>query len=134
MKVKQEKLTKQQIIETLDALYTAAGAMKGRAEMKLFLRDLLTQSERIMLGRRILIAQRLVAGDRYDDIQAALGSGPGTIANVERWLQDQVPGYEKAIEGMEAEYVKRRGPPRERDSLAYLKKRFPLFAYLAKHR
>lgn len=134
MKVKQDKLTKQQIIETLDVLYTAAGAMKGRAEMKLFLRDLLTQSERIMLGRRILIAQRLVAGDRYDDIQAALGSGPGTIANVERWLQDQVPGYEKAIEGMEAEYVKRRGPPRERDSLAYLKKRFPLFAYLATHR
>ena len=132
MKVKQDKLTKRQIIETLDALYTAAGAMKGRAETKLFLRDLLTQSERIMLGRRILIAQRLVAGERYDDIQSELGSGPGTIANIERWLQDQVPGYEKAIQGMETEYVKRRSAPRERDSLAYLKKRFPLFAYLVK--
>jgi uncharacterized protein YerC len=134
VKVRQDKLTKRQIIETLDALYTAAGTVRGRDAMKLFLRDLLTKSERIMLGRRILIAQRLVAGETYDAIQSELGAGPGTIAGVERWLQDQVPGYEKAIQGMEDEYIRRRGPQRDTDTREYFKKRFPLFAYLFKSR
>ncbi len=132
MKVKARSLSKRQIIETLDALYTAAGSIKGRAAMKLFLRDLLTESERVMLGRRLLIAQRLIGNKTYDAIQTELGVGGTTIAKVEQWLQDQLPGYETALKGMEQEFVTRRGKLRERDSLVYLKKKFPLFALLVK--
>ena len=79
MKVKPKNLNKKQTIEVLDALYTAAGSVQGRDAMKLFLRDLLTPSERIMLGRRILIAKQLLAGKPYEDIQKDLqvGSDPG---------------------------------------------------------
>ena len=68
MKVRAQKLTRQQKIDTLDALYTAAGTVRGRGTMKLFLRDLLTESERIMLGRRIMIARNLLENCTYYDI------------------------------------------------------------------
>ena len=131
MKVKAKNLDKQQIIETLDSLYTAASAVKGRAEMKLFLRDLLTESERVMLGRRILIAQRLIGGETYEDIRGALGVGPCTIAKVERWLQDQMPGYETALKGMEKEFLKRRSKF-SHYSRSQFEKKFPLLALLVK--
>ena len=100
MKIRKNDLTKEQIIETLDTLYTAAGSLNGRETMKQFLRDLLTESERIMLGRRLMIARRILAGEGYDDIRTNLGVGRATIATVHHWLQDQMPGYEKAIKGL----------------------------------
>ena len=101
MKRKAKELTDEQRIETLDALYTAASSLKGRSAMKLFLRDLLTESERIMLGRRIIIARKLIAGEPYDAIEEELRVGRDTIWRVQRWLFDQLPGYEKAIAEME---------------------------------
>ncbi len=111
MKRRAKELTDEQRIKTLDALYTAAGTVKGRAAMKIFLRDLLTESERIMLGRRILIARELLAQKSYPNISAEMGSGFDTIARVERWLHDQFPGYEDAIRGMEKEFAARKPRP-----------------------
>ncbi|MAF59295.1 hypothetical protein CL631_00390 [bacterium] len=107
MKVKVKELSKKDRIETLDALYTAASTLKGREAMKLFLRDLLTESERIMLGRRILIARELLAGATYDSIMTSLKVGPDTVWRVHRWLLDQAPGYEEAIKNMREEVDKR---------------------------
>lgn len=99
--------------------------------MKLFLRDLLTESERIMLGRRIIIARRLLAGDRYDDIEADLHVGRDTIGRVQKWLWDQLPGYEQAIKEMEKEFVARQERYADKKlyatSMLYrLKKKYPL--------
>jgi len=126
MKVKAKNLTKEHKIEILDGLYTAAGSLKGRAAMKLFLRDLLTESERIMLGRRIAIARLLLAGERYEDIQNKLRVGATTIGKVQQWLFDQMPGYEQAIKGMEEEFTKRRRSRAPMGTFTYLKKRYPL--------
>ncbi len=46
MKKQAHKLSDKEKMVTLDALYTAAGSLRGRADMKAFLRDLLTPSER----------------------------------------------------------------------------------------
>jgi len=126
MKVRPKKLTKNQIIETLDALYTAAGSLRGRATMKLFLRDLLTEGERVMLGRRILIARRLLSGQSYLTIQHDLGTSPVTVRNVEKWLDDQMPGYETAIQGLQESLAKRKQKNASIGTFAYLKKRYPL--------
>ncbi len=104
MKRKITDLTEKERIATLDALYTAAGTVRGREAMKLFLRDLLTESERIMLGRRILIARLLLAGRGQEDIMKELRVGPDTVFRVKRWLEDQMPGYETAIKAMEKVY------------------------------
>jgi uncharacterized protein YerC len=107
MKRKSSDLSDMERMQTLDALYTAAGTVKGRAAMKLFLRDLLTESERIMLGRRILIARKLLAGASYGEIGEELKVGFDTIERIQHWLHDQLPGYEKAVEEMEKEFKKR---------------------------
>ncbi len=107
MKVRSRSLTDKQRIEILDTLYTTAGGVRGRDAMKLFLRDLLTPSERIMLGRRIMIARRLIAGNRYDDIEVDMKVGRDTIGRVQRWLNDQLPGYEQAVAKLEKELDKR---------------------------
>jgi uncharacterized protein YerC len=129
MKKKMNQLSELQIIETLDALYTAAGSLKGRNNMKAFLKELLTPSERLMLGRRILIARYLLSGYTHAEIGAYLEVGPNTIVKVERWLHAQMPGYRAAIKGLEKEFKKRsdrREIAANPFSLKALKKKYPL--------
>ncbi|MBI5645228.1 hypothetical protein HY970_03975 [Candidatus Kaiserbacteria bacterium] len=133
MKVRAKELSKQDRIEVLDALYTAAASIKGREAMKMFLRDLLTESERIMLGRRILIARMLIAGCTHRYIASGLHVGLDTVSKVHHWLDDQLPGYETAIDGMTKEFDKRywesKAGQRElyaTNTLYRLKKKYPL--------
>ena len=129
MKRKMRDLTKKEIIVTLDALYTAASAIKGRDAVKLFLRDLLTSSERIMLGRRIIIARMLIAGVSHEEIERRLRVGRGTIGRVNKWLHDQFPGFEKAIAEMERIYElrsKRSTRGLEPFSASWMRRRYPL--------
>ena len=131
MRRKVKELSDKERIETLDALYTAAGTVQGREAMKLFLRDLLTPSERIMLGRRILIARKLISGVTYDEIARELKTGTDTVLKVSRWLDDQLPGYERVIAGMEAEFKKRKDKAISKklyatSALYRLKKKYPL--------
>ena len=131
MKIKAKELSDKQRIETLDALYTAAGTVHGREAMKLFLRDVLTESERIMIGRRILIARHILKGSQTDGIAEVLHVGYDTIYRVERWLHDQFPGYERAIEEMEKEFKKRHDAKEDKrmyatSTLYRLKKKYPM--------
>ncbi|MEK7133698.1 MAG: Trp family transcriptional regulator [Patescibacteria group bacterium] len=127
MKVRAKELSEKARMSILDALYTAASSVKGRAAMKLFLRDLLTESERIMLGRRILIARRLIAHERHDEIARDMRVGFDTIYRVHRWLEDQLPGYEDAIAGLEREYKKRGEKHLYATSAIFrLKKKYPI--------
>lgn len=128
MKVKIKSLGEKERIKTLDALYTAASSLKGRDAVKRFLRDLLTESERVMLGRRILIAQKLLMGSTYREVARSLGVGRDTVRTVQNWLEDQMPGYEEAIKGMEREYDARRKKHSrpEFGTLSWLKKKYPV--------
>ncbi len=129
MKRKKDELSKEDYSKTLDYLYTAASSIKGRDGVKLFLRDLLTPSERIMLGRRIWIARMLLNGCSQREIGARLKVGPNTVWRVERWLKDQLPGYETALRGLEHE-LNRRALEREarEDPFSFiaLKRKYPL--------
>jgi uncharacterized protein YerC len=126
MKKKLSQLSGSQQRETLDILYTAAGAVKGRDATKAFLRELLTPSERIMLGRRIWIARLLLQGYSQAEIGEKLEVGPNTIWRVQKWLNEQMPGYKEAIKGMESEFKKRKAKRTDPFSLAGLKKRYPM--------
>ncbi len=135
MKRKVSDLNEQERIETLDALYTAASSVKGRDAVKLFLRDLLTESERIMLGRRILIARMLIGGSSYAQIGERMHVGYDTIERIQKWLSDTAPGYERVVAEMEEEFKKRNkkklwkdlySDPSLSGLLARLKKQRPL--------
>ena len=126
MKVKAKRLSDRQRIETLDTLYTAAGTVRGRNAMKLFLRDLLTESERIMLGRRIIIARKLIAGESHRDIESQMRVGRDTIGRIQKWLWDQLPGYEQAVAELEKEFEKRIFKKQYAESALFrLKKKYP---------
>lgn len=131
MRVQAKKLSSTERTEVLDALYTAAGTLKGREAAKGFLRNLLTESERIMLGRRILIARSLLSGMSYDEIVERYKVGKDTIRNVSGWLDEQLPGYEKVIADMETEFGKRNEKQRDKrlyatSALHRLKQKYPL--------
>ncbi len=127
MKKRLRELTEKERIATLDALYTAAGTIHGRKAMKLFLRDLLTESERVMLGRRILIARLLLQDETRDAIRTRTGAGFATIERIRRWLQDQMPGYETAIAAMEEEFGRREFKKKYASSMLFrFKRRYPL--------
>lgn len=129
MKRKIDDLSEQEKMETLDALYTAAGSISGRDATKAFLKELLTPSERIMLGRRIQIARMLLSGYSQATIGEALKVGPNTIWRVEKWLNGQMPGYKNAIKGLEKE-MKKRNEKREIAQNPFgftaLKKKYPM--------
>ena len=134
MKVRPRKIDNKEKIEYLDALYTAVESLKSREEVKNFLRDLLTESERIMVGRRIIIAKRLLDNQCYDQIIKEMKVGPDTIMRVHRWLEDDIDGYEKVVKKLEKVLESRQ----ERRDKAYtdpfsfegLKKRYPLHFFL----
>lgn len=126
MKRKVKDLTKSEYMVTLDSLYTAASSLTGREAVKAFLRDLLTPSERVMLGRRVVIARLLLAGETYERICERVRVGKGTVSRVDKWLNDQFPGYEKAIQGLEREMQKRKAGHPESYTYAWLKKKYPL--------
>lgn len=130
MKVRAKNLPDQHRIQILDALYTAAGSVRGRSAMRLFLRDLLTESERIMLGRRIIIARMLILGESRRSIEQELKVGPDTVYRVGQWLEDQLPGFENAIAQLEKEFAKREERRQAKElyetSLIFrLKKKYP---------
>lgn len=131
MKVKAKELSDRHRMEVLDTLYTAAGTVRGRDAMKLFLRDLLTESERIMMGRRLIIARKIIAGESEREIEASLKVGRDTIWKVKRWLHDQLPGYENAIKELEKELDLRKKKYEDKklyatSTLYRLKKKYPL--------
>lgn len=130
MKVKPRKIQNKDRMRYLDTLYTAVSGLKSREEIKKFLRDLLTESERIMIGRRIIIAQMLLEEKSYEEIIRELKVGKDTIMRVHRWLEDDVDGYEKAIKQLE-KVLTARQEKRDRayiDPFSFegLKKRYPL--------
>lgn len=71
--------------------------LDGKAETFKFLKDLLNRQERIMLIRRLRIAELLLAGWKYRDIQEEMRCGCGTIGRVQRWLNFGRNGYKAAI-------------------------------------
>ena len=130
MKIRPRKIESKERMKYLDALYTAIESLKSREEVKSFLRDLLTESERIMIGRRIIIAQRLLQDQSYDQIMKEMRVGPDTIMRVHRWLEDDNWGYEKVIKNLEKVFESRfKSKDKEYyDPLSFkgLKRRYPL--------
>ncbi len=131
MKVRSKELTNEARMETLDALYTAMSSIKDRTAMKAFLKDLLTESERIMLGRRIMLARAILSGMTYDEIVLEYKVGKDTILKIHRWLDDQFPGYETVVQQMEKEFKARKEKFENKkmyatSALYRLKKKYPL--------
>lgn len=130
-KVNPRALDSESKMKYLDLLWTSISQLETREETKHFFKDLLSESEAIMLARRIEIARRLLEGQSYDEIARELGVGKDTIGRVQRWLISGFGGYEKAIKGFKKEldhrFNKSRKANKEKSySFNWIKQKYPL--------
>lgn len=98
MKIKSKELKNENKTRYIDILYAALGHAQAKNEVRSFVNDLLTESEQIMLGRRILIALKLLEKRPHDQIVRELGVGLDTVYRVQKWLGGRHRGYEKVVE------------------------------------
>lgn len=116
--------------EYLDLLWTSIAGLETRQGVKNFFKDLLSESEAVMLARRILIAKMLLEGKTYQEIIDELKVGIDTINRVSQWLSSGFGGYEKAIKAFDRALAKRKEIEKKKFlrpySFDWLKNKYPL--------
>lgn len=96
-----------------------------------FLRDVLTESEIIMIARRLEIARWLLAGHSHYIVAGQLGVGLTTVYSVDRWLERRFKNYQETLEPLfhksDAKTLRKFGTRIAVDphSLRGLRKRYP---------
>lgn len=84
----------------LDLFWTSFSKMSKKGDMILFLEDLLTSTEKVMLSKRLSIAFLLVKGYDYRSICNLLKVSSPTVWAVNLNLKHTGLGYKKAIENI----------------------------------
>lgn len=82
----------------LDLLWTSLSSISQKEKVALFLDDLLTPTEKIMIAKRLAIAFMLMKGYSYPTINSMLKVTDTTIWNVKTNLSYRGQGYKTAIE------------------------------------
>lgn len=131
-RVQPKSLPAQERKELLDDLWNMIALLEDKEEVHRFFRDLLSETEAIMLARRVQIAKALLHGVSYEEIKVIMHTSDVTIAGVHRWLQSGFGGYTSALPRLEkAVEQQRKGNEKQRDastpySFEWLKRRYPI--------
>lgn len=129
-KVNPRNLDSVEKMKYLDILWSSIAGLRSREEVKNFFKDLLSESEAIMLGRRIQVAKMLLEGKTYYEIIGVLKVGGDTVGRVQQWLASGFGGYEKAVARFEEVLERRKEIERNKNlepySFEWLKKKYPL--------
>ena len=136
MKFETKKIRSDIKSKCLDALYAALDFAKERNELKSFVNDILTEGEKVMVGRRILIAKRLLTKQPYRKVVAEMGVGLDTVYRVKKWLGGRHKGYEKVVEEIKKAVgsVKRRSDFKDyypTSGLAEIRRRYKSYYWLS---
>src|SRR3989344_2089095 len=91
------KLSKDKIDQLSQHIINASFLIRDRRDLNLFFGDLLTTTEKIMLGKRLLIAMMIERGRAYMDIRRMLGVSDPTIAIISEQLKKDGRGFRSAI-------------------------------------
>lgn len=131
-RVQPKSLSRKELSDFFEEFWTMVASLETKDEVRNFFRDLLSETEALMLARRIRIAKLLLKGISYEDITKAIHASEGTIAQVHRWLQSGFGGYKASIPHLE-QILEKRGEARKKKreqavpySFAWLKRRYPL--------
>lgn len=69
----------------------------GDEAVKHFIESVLTDGERMTIGRRITIAQLILQGRTYYEVNELLQVSPNTFSKIRRWVAEQMPKYESIL-------------------------------------
>lgn len=103
-----KKYREQERDPALKTLHDMAEGMKEKDSVTTFINEVLTESERLVLGRRILIAQMLVTGHSQAHIREKLHVSPNTFVRSRKWLNKQIPNYEEVTKELENSRLKKK--------------------------
>ncbi|HEX8974852.1 MAG TPA: YerC/YecD family TrpR-related protein [Patescibacteria group bacterium] len=121
------KLSKKEVDKILYQLCLAIAEIKNPNEAAELLRDLLSYQESEMIAKRLKIAELLVKGGTYEEIEAALVVSSSTIARVQEWLKISGEGYQKAIARTKRSIPEDKSVEYVPESWNSIKKRFPAY-------
>ena len=91
------RLPKQKQTELFIKLAKALSSVHNAEEGAHLLKDLLYETEVLMLSKRLQIAELLIQGQTYEQIKTELKAGFNTIAKVQAWLEIYGEGYRTVI-------------------------------------
>lgn len=97
------KLSSKQINHLAERIVSAALYIRDRKGLMLFFDDLLTTTEKAMLGKRMLIAVFLEHGYSYAEISNILKVSAATIGTISERLQKGGDGFRLALRKLERE-------------------------------
>ncbi|MBL8029807.1 MAG: helix-turn-helix domain-containing protein [Candidatus Doudnabacteria bacterium] len=120
------KLDKRQTQDLIIDFCEAIAATKNSQEAAQLLTDLLGKQELEMLARRLKVAELLLQGYIYDDIQKLLKMSRATIARVQSWLQNSGEGYRLVIERTKGSR-QTRWENEKPFKLSGMKKKYPMY-------
>ena len=111
----------------IEALHNVILDLRDDKSMVDFINKFLTKSERLVVGRRILIANLLLNGHTYFEINNRLSVSPNTITRVKTWLNSEFPDYEKILRAEAPQDNKSQIYDRTQPfSFEHLKKKYPI--------
>lgn len=100
-RVSRFKLSSEQINQLSQKLIFAISSLRNKEALFLFFDDLLTRTEKIMLGKRLLVAILLEKGYSYGDISSVVKVSQATISGVSERLQRSGKGFRLAIANLD---------------------------------
>lgn len=117
----------------LKALNSAAGQFGGEKAVSNFIDKVLTDGERIDIGRRIAVARMILEGNTYFEIHSKLSISPNTFRNIRQWVHEELPNYNDVLESNRKLSEKRALKKQKKSfhrtqpfSFQDLKKRYPM--------
>jgi uncharacterized protein YerC len=84
--------------DTIDSLSLEAYQSILTANDTLALDQLLTTSEKMKIGRRVMVAQAIMLGKTRMEIQAKIGVSPNTFTQIRLWIESECSDYVSAHE------------------------------------
>lgn len=81
----------------IQALHGVAKGMTSEDGVLQFVNEMLTESEQLVIGRRVLIAQMLLTGHSQAEIKEKLHVSPNTFIRTRKWVEKQIPNYGEAL-------------------------------------
>jgi len=103
MQVSKKKVTKSIQQKITNLFCQVLADMTKKEEIKIFIRDFLTDTERTVLKKRLAIAVYLEKGHSYQTIKKDLKVSSATISNVDKMMRKSSEGFVLAFKRLEAE-------------------------------
>ncbi|MDP3982161.1 MAG: YerC/YecD family TrpR-related protein [bacterium] len=123
---KQQKLPKGEREQILYEFIVALSEIHDTQEAMDFVRDLLSEQETEMLAKRVKVAELLIDGRTYIEIEHQLSVGHSTIARVGGWLQQSGSGYRVMVDRIKKKRGQEPEQRRKFDEWSKMKRRYPI--------